>query len=355
MIQRKHTRPVSVRGLQIGGGARISIQTMTKCPTWQVDQIIEDCAVWREKGLDIVRIAVPDKRSLEALGEIRKRLDMPLVADIHFDYTYALEAIRLGVDKIRINPGNMRSKDEVRQVVEAAKAAGIPIRIGVNTGSIQERKGLNLKEGAESISAQMLAAHALEYVKWFEEWDYRDMVISAKSTDPVETVETYRILSRSCDYPLHLGVTEAGPWQTAVVKSAVGLGSLLMDGIGDTIRVSITANSEKEIEVGKQILESIGAIERTGPQIVSCPSCGRCEVDLEKAVQELQEGLKGVKKNINVAVLGCVVNGPGEAANADIGLALSRGYGYIFKGGKQIRTLTDGNMVGQLLEEIEKL
>lgn len=337
IIKRRKTRVINVGGVKIGGGAPVSIQSMAKVRTSDIKKAVSQIKSLERAGCEIVRVAVKDIKDAAAIKEIRRRIQIPLVADIHFDYRLALESIAAGADKIRLNPGNIRKREDIARVVKAAKKAKIPIRIGVNSGSVG--------------TGSTLVDSALSSIKLFEEVDFHDIIISLKSSGVVDTVNAYREISRRCDYPLHLGVTAAGPHESGIVKSAIGIGSLLLDGIGDTVRVSLTADPVEEVIAAKRILGSLG-LRRFGPEIVSCPTCGRCQVDLISIVDELDKRVKGqgsgVKKNTTIAVMGCEVNGPGEAKEADVGIAFGKGSGMLFKKGKIIKKVALKDAVKEL-------
>lgn len=349
MINRRKSRKVYVGNVPIGGDAPISVQSMTKTKTNDIKSTIKQIYQLAEAGCDIVRVAVPDKEAVDALPEIVKSSPIPVVADIHFNHIFALKAIEAGVAKVRINPGNIGSKERIKQVLEAAKGRGIPIRIGVNSGSLEK----DLLEKYGYPTAEALFESAMRHVQICEEFGFSDIVISVKSTDVRLMIEAYRLIASRTDYPLHLGVTEAGPFFSGTIKSAVGIGTLLAEGIGDTIRVSLTDDPVKEVEVGREILRSLGLASRN-VEIIACPTCGRLEVDLFKIVNELQDKLAKVKKPVKVAILGCVVNGPGEASEADIGVACGRGIGILYRNGKVIRRVKEEEIVQAVIEEVEK-
>lgn len=348
---RRQTRQINIGKVKVGGGAPITVQTMTKTDTRDITATVAEIKRIEKAGGDIVRLAVPDMEAAKALGEIRKQVNMPIVSDIHFDYRLALEAIRQGVDGMRINPGNIGSKVRIKAVVDAVKERGIPIRIGVNSGSLE--KDILKKHGSPTPEA--LAESTFRHIHILEDLDFRDIKISVKSTNVMTMIESYRILAERCDYPLHLGVTEAGTVKMGTIKSAVGIGTLLAEGIGDTIRVSLTDDPVEEIYVGIDILKSLG-IRRNGIEIISCPGCGRLEIDLMKLVSDVEERLNGITlpRPIKVAILGCVVNGPGEASEADIGIAGGRGKGMLYKDGKLVRSFKEEQIVDELVLEIEK-
>lgn len=347
---RKETRKIKVGNVYIGGDSNIAIQSMTNTDTRDVKATINQILKLEAAGCDIVRCAVPDMEAAEAIKEIVKGINIPLVADIHFDYRLALKAIENGVSKLRINPGNIGSIERVKIVAEAAKAKNIPIRIGVNSGSLE--KDLLKKYG--KVCAEALVESALNHVKILEDVNFKDIVISIKSSDVGQMIESYKLISEKVDYPLHVGVTEAGTIWRGTIKSSVGIGAILSQGIGDTIRVSLTGDVVEEVKVGKEILKSLGYINE-GVEFISCPTCGRTQIDLIKIAEEVESRLADLNKNIKVAVMGCVVNGPGEAREADIGIAGGNGEGLIFKKGEIVKKVKEENLVEELLNEINKL
>ncbi|MCX6121790.1 MAG: flavodoxin-dependent (E)-4-hydroxy-3-methylbut-2-enyl-diphosphate synthase [Ignavibacteriales bacterium] len=346
---RRKTRQVNIGGIKVGGDAPISVQTMTKTKTDDVAGTIAQIKAATEAGVDIVRVTVNDKEAAAAMTEIVKQSPVPIVADIHFNHIFALKAIEAGVAKVRLNPGNIGSKDRIKQVLTAAKERSIPIRIGVNSGSLEE--DILQKHGYPT--AEALYESAMRHVEICNEYDFKDLVISVKSTDVKLMIEAYRLVAERTDIPLHLGVTEAGPTRSGTIKSAVGIGALLAEGIGDTIRVSLTDDPVKEVEVGKEILRSLNLASRT-VELIACPTCGRIEVDLFKIMGELEEKLAKVKKPVTIAVLGCVVNGPGEASSADIGIAAGKGVGILYRKGEMIKRVKENEIVATILEEVEK-
>jgi len=348
MSQRRQSRSVHVGDVLIGGGADIPVQSMTKTPTEDVAATVSQIEELSELGCAIVRVAVPTAKAARCLGDVKKHSSLPVVADVHFDHSLALTAIEQGADKIRINPGNMRSEEGVRDVVRAARDAGIPIRVGVNSGSIRPR------DDDTSDLVDLMVEAVLRYCESFEELGFRDIVISLKASNVLQTLRAYREVAGRCDYPLHLGVTAAGPPDTAIVRSAIGIGALLAEGIGDTIRVSFTGPPHAEVEVGYQILEALGLAER-GPQIMSCPTCGRCQIDLCRIVNEVRQRLPRDRVGLRVAIMGCIVNGPGEAREADIGLAGGKGFAFLFRDGEKLRKVREDTMVDELLREIESM
>ncbi|MDD3613197.1 MAG: flavodoxin-dependent (E)-4-hydroxy-3-methylbut-2-enyl-diphosphate synthase [Eubacteriales bacterium] len=349
-MKRKTTRKVKVGDINIGGDSSIKVQSMTNTDTRDIGATVEQILRLQEAGCDIVRCAVPDQKASDAIGQIVKEIDIPLVADIHFDYRLALSSINNGVSKLRINPGNIGSTDKVRAVVEAAQDKGVPIRIGVNSGSLQR----DILEKYGDVCPQALVESALRHVEILEKLNFNDVVISVKSSDVTEMIECYRLISEKVDYPLHLGVTESGTIKSGTIKSSVGIGALLSQGIGDTIRVSLTGDPVEEVIVAREILRSLGHIKE-GIELISCPTCGRTQLNLIEIADQLEGRLKGIKKNIKVAVMGCVVNGPGEARRADIGIAGGNGQGLIFRKGEIIKKVREEELVEELIAEIEKL
>ena len=349
-MYRDNTKVVKIGKCVIGGGNPILIQSMTNTHTEDVAATVAQIKELTKAGCEIIRCTVPTREAALAIKEIKKQIEIPLVADIHFDYRLALESISAGVDKIRINPGNIGSKDRVKAVADACANNGIPIRVGVNSGSIE--KDILAKYGAPT--AQALVDSAMGHVRLLEECDFDNIVISLKSSDVPMTVEAYELISQICDYPLHVGITEAGTWKMSLVKSSVGIGSLLLHGIGDTIRVSMTDDPVKEVAAGYDILRATGA-KKDCVQIVSCPTCGRTKIDLISLANAVEERLASCNKPIKVAVMGCAVNGPGEAREADIGIAGGDGCALIFKKGQIIKKVPESEVLDSLMEEIDKL
>lgn len=349
-MERRKTRVVSIDNLKIGGENPIVIQSMTNTDTRDAKKTLEQINALVKEGCQMVRCAVPDMEAAEALKEIVKNSPVPIVADIHFDYRLALKAIENGISKLRINPGNIGSIERIKEVVSKAKEYKIPIRIGVNSGSLEK----DILERDGKPTAKGLVESALRHVKILEDLDFHDIIISIKSSDVKMMIESYRLMSEKVDYPLHLGVTESGTKFKGTIKSSVGIGTLLAEGIGDTIRVSLTSNPLEEIEVAKELLKALGLYEE-GIEFVSCPTCGRTEIDLIGIAEEVEKRLKNSKKKIKVAVMGCVVNGPGEAREADIGIAGGKGVGIIFKKGEIIKKVKEEDLVEELLKEIESL
>jgi (E)-4-hydroxy-3-methylbut-2-enyl-diphosphate synthase len=351
LAPRRQSRQIDVGGVKVGGGAPVSVQSMTTTPTSDVNATLQQIAELTATGCEIVRVAVPSQDDADALGEIAKHSQIPVIADIHFQPRYIFAAIDAGCAGVRVNPGNIKEFDgRVKQVAEAAKAAGTPIRIGVNAGSLDKR--FLSKHGKATPEA--LVESALWECSLFEEHDFRDLKISVKHHDPVVMVQAYRLLAQRCDYPLHLGVTEAGPAFQGTIKSAVAFGALLAEGIGDTIRVSLSAPPVEEVKVGIAILESLG-LRRRRLEIVSCPSCGRAQVDVYTLAEKVQAGLEGMTVPLRVAVMGCVVNGPGEAREADLGVASGNGKGQIFVKGEVIKTVPEAQIVETLVDEAVRL
>lgn len=349
-MNRRNSRKVKVKDIYVGGDAPITIQSMTTVRTSNVDEVLAQMNKLHEGGCEIIRCAVLDMNDAEALKEITEKSPMPVVADIHFDYKLALKAIENGVSALRINPGNIGGIDRITKVAEACKAKNIPIRIGVNSGSVE--KDILKKYGKPT--AEGLVESALRNVKILEDLDFFDIVISIKSSNVQMMIEAYRLIADKCDYPLHLGVTESGTVFKGTIKSSVGIGTLLAEGIGDTIRVSLTSDPIEEIKVASEILKSLG-LKRSGVEFVSCPTCGRTQINLIKIAEEVEKKLENCKKQIKVAVMGCVVNGPGEAREADIGIAGGRGEGIIFRKGEIVRKVKEDELIDALMEEIEKL
>lgn len=346
---RRYSRKVNIGGMVIGGGERVAVQSMTNTDTSDVEATISQIRQLSGAGCDIVRVAVPDIKAAEALKDIKGAVDIPVVADIHFDYRLAMLSIKNGADKIRINPGNIGSRQRVEEVAGAAGEAGIPIRVGVNSGSL----GKEILERHGGVTAEAMVESALENIKVLKDAGFNDIVVSLKASDVQLSIEACRLMAKSCDYPLHLGVTEAGTAFSGTVKSSIGIGSLLADGIGDTIRVSLTGDPVQEVKVGREILKSLGLI--AGPRLISCPTCGRCRIDLESVAAEVEKILSGINKDIKVAVMGCAVNGPGEAREADVGVAGGNGCAVLFKKGKALRKIPEKSIVEELTKEIDRL
>jgi len=349
MRRRRKTRHVPVGSIEVGGNAPISIQSMAKTHTNDIEATVKQIHELEALKCRIIRVAVPDANSVKCLGEIKKKINIPLVADIHFGHNLAIEAIKQGVDKIRINPGNMKKKEKLEEIVRLAKNKGVPIRIGVNSGSIRSNNGQDID------LVELMVITTLRYCEHFESLGFKDIIISLKASDVRKTMEAYRSIAAQCDYPLHLGVTAAGSPSDAVIKSAIGIGGLLSEGIGDTLRVSYTGPPHPEVEAGYKILEALGLSKRTDAEIISCPTCGRCEIDLLYIVDEVKRRLPSQKRSVQIAVMGCVVNGPGEAMEADVGIAGGNGVGFLFRRGEKIKKVPESEMVSALLEEIKAL
>lgn len=347
MIRRK-TRPVRLGNVTVGGGAPISVQSMTNTDTRDIRATKLQIAKLVEAGCEIVRVAVPDQEAARALPEIKKNLSIPLIADIHFSYELALAAMEAGVDGLRINPGNIGGRAKVAEVVKMAKQKKIPIRIGVNAGSLEK----DLVQ--DGVTPQAMAESALRHINMLEETGFYEIKISLKASDVPLMLAAYRMLAKKVDYPLHIGVTEAGTVFAGSIKSAVGIGVLLSEGIGDTIRVSLTGDPVQEVRVAWEILKALG-IRRRGVEMISCPTCGRTQIDLIKIAAEVEERLAKVDKPIRVAVMGCVVNGPGEARHADVGIAGGKGEGLIFRKGQVIRKVPEKLLVEELIKEVKNI
>lgn len=349
-ILRKHTKKIKVGDIFIGGDSPISVQSMTNTDTRDVKATVAQIKRLEEEGCNIIRVAVPDSQSAEAVKEIKKAIKIPLVADIHFDYRLALECMRNGVEKIRLNPGNIGGQDRVKIVADMARERQIPIRIGVNSGSVEK----SILEKYGGVTPEGMVESALNHAAMLEAADFGDIAISIKASSVPMTIAAYRLLSQKTNYPLHIGVTEAGTVYKGTIKSSVGIGCLLAEGIGDTIRVSLTGDPVEEIRSGKQILKALGLLKE-GIEVVSCPTCGRTRVDLIGIVNQIEPVLDKLNKNIKVAIMGCAVNGPGEAKDADIGIAGGVNEVLLFKKGQIVKKIPQENAVEELLKEIEKL
>lgn len=343
-------KQVTAGNVKIGGGAKITIQSMLNVPASNIENSVKQAVELEKAGCEIIRAAIPNKEAVALIPALKEAVSIPVVADIHFDYRLALEAVEAGIDKIRINPGNIGSDDRVKAVADACRRKNIPIRIGVNSGSLE--KEILAKYGHPT--PQALCDSALYHASLLNKFDFDDIVLSMKSSDVATMVKAYELAAEQCDYPLHLGVTEAGTERMGLIKSAAGIGSLLLKGIGDTIRVSLTADPVKEIYAAKDILKALD-IDRSGIQFVSCPTCGRTKIDLIGLADEAERRLRDCKKNIKVAIMGCVVNGPGEAREADIGIAGGDGNGLVFRKGEILRKVPEDKLIDALIEEIEKL
>ncbi len=344
MITRENTRPVHVGPYQLGGNSKVYIQSMTTTYTKDVEATVKQIKQLTDAGCEIVRVAVLDMVDAQSLGEIKKQISIPLVADIHFDYRLALEAIRQGVDKIRLNPGNIPKREHVMEVVQACQEKNIPIRIGVNSGSLPNRM---------APTAENMVATAKHHVDILESMGFYDIVLSLKATDMKLMIEAYRLAAKTFPYPLHLGVTEAGTAFSGAIKSAMGIGILLAEGIGNTIRVSLTDNPVLEIQAAKEILKNLGLKDKV-PNLISCPTCGRIQYDMIDIAKKIEQYLLKVNKNINVAIMGCAVNGPGEAMHADIGIAGGKGEAILFRKGKIIKKIKESEVYDTLVQEIDQ-
>ena len=343
------TIQVMAGSVKIGGGAPVSVQSMLSVPSYEIKKSVQQAVALQQAGCEIIRLAIPDREAVRLIPAIKEKVSVPLVADIHFDYTLALESAAAGIDKIRINPGNIGDDSHVKQVADACRIRNIPIRIGVNSGSLE--KHILARFGGPT--AEALVESALYHASLLEKFDFTDLVLSMKSSNLDTMIEAYRLASERCDYPLHVGVTEAGTRRMGLIKSAIGIGGLLHDGIGDTIRVSLTADPVEEVQAGLDILRAMGL--RGGPKMVSCPTCGRTRIDLIGLASRVEEKLRNVDKDITVAVMGCVVNGPGEAREADIGIAGGKGEGLLFRHGEILRKVPEENLLDELMKEIDRL
>ncbi len=356
-IIRRKTRTINLGGVKIGGTSPVSVQSMTKTDTMNVAATVAQIKELELAGCDIVRTAVKDASCCDALAKIMKKINIPLEADIHFDYRLAIKAIEAGVDGVRLNPGNVYKKDEVAAVINLAKKRRIPVRVGVNSGSVPLPEGRKVSRDAFS---RLMVKTASDYLKLIESLDFRDLMVSLKCSDVPQTIDAYRLMAKKCDYPFHLGVTAAGPELSGTVKSTLGIGILLAEGIGDTIRVSLTGDPVQEIIVGKNIIQGLG-LRRFGPEVLSCPTCGRTEVDIIGIANKVEQALgkikdkKGRLSSLRVAVMGCVVNGPGEAKEADLGIAAGKGSGFLFIKGKPARKIKESEFVSAIVTEINKI
>jgi 1-hydroxy-2-methyl-2-(E)-butenyl 4-diphosphate synthase len=346
----RKSRTVHAGKVTIGGGSKISVQSMLNISSTDIDGSVRQAVELEQAGCDIIRAAIPNRDAIRLIPAIKNAVQVPLVADIHFDYHLALEAVEAGIDKIRINPGNIGSDDHVKAVADACRRKNIPIRIGVNSGSLEKE----ILEKYGSPTPQALVESALYHASLLEKYDFHDIVLSIKSSDVNKMIQAYELAAQSCDYPLHLGVTEAGTERMGLIKSSIGIGSLLQRGIGDTIRVSLTAEPVKEVAAGFDILRALD-LNTEGIQFVSCPTCGRTRIDLIRLANEAEQRLAGCKKNLKVAVMGCAVNGPGEAREADIGIAGGDGVGLLFKKGRIIRKVPEDQLLDCLMQEIDQM
>jgi len=347
-LKREDTKKIKVGNIDIGGGSPVILQSMTNTDTRDTKATVNQIKELEKLGCELVRVAVPDMEAASKLGEIKEKINIPLAADIHFNYRLALKSIEEGVDKVRINPGNIGSKDRVQAVVRAAKERNIPVRIGVNAGSVEKR--LLEKYGGPTYEA--LVQSALDQVRMLENLNFDNIIVSLKASEVKTMIDAYVMFSQKAFYPLHLGVTEAGTLMRASVKSSVGIGHLLIMGIGDTLRVSITGDPQEEVLVGREILRATG-LRNIGPDIISCPTCGRCEIDLISMAQEVERKVRFIKYPVKLAIMGCAVNGPGEAREADIGIAGGKGTGVLFKRGKVLKRVSKEKMIEEFLMEID--
>lgn len=355
-VSRRKTRTCTLGNLPIGGDHLVSVQTMTKTKTWDVPATLKQIHAAQDVGVDVVRVAVPDEESAQALPEILRQCRVPIIADIHYAHGLALKALEAGVHCVRMNPGNVKL-DLMRKIVDMARDKGRAMRIGINAGSIEPRKGLEPQKGdMETEMADLMVDTAIEWCEKFDGWGFHNFKVSLKSSDPLTTIYTNRKFARLTDVPLHLGVTEAGTLEASTIKSSVGLGTLLSEGIGDTIRISITGNPVDEVRVGLDILASL-RLRKKNVDIVACPSCGRDEVEggVEVLARQVEEALKDYKGNITVSVLGCIVNGPGEAGEADLGIVGAKDAGYLFRGEKLLRRVPNNQLVTEMMKELRKL
>jgi (E)-4-hydroxy-3-methylbut-2-enyl-diphosphate synthase len=351
LTKRNNTKKIKIGKVEIGGGNPIAVQSMTKTKTADIDATVKQIHELEKAGCQIVRSAVPDKESALALKEIKRQINIPLVADIHFNHEHAIIAADAGVDKLRINPGNIGDPAKIKAVVKAAKDHGIPIRVGVNSGSLE--KSLKKKYQGH-VTAEALVKSALNNIKILEDNDFHDIVISLKATSVPMTIQAYLEISKKTPYPLHVGITEAGIPRTGMVRSAAGIGAILSQGIGDTIRVSLTGDPLEEVRVGYEILKSL-ELTYHGVTIISCPTCGRADIDVVAIANEIEERTRRIKQPLTVAIMGCEVNGPGEAADADVGLASGLGVGLIFREGQIVRKVPEAEMIDALMDEIESM
>ena len=347
MVPRKKTAVIQLGDVPIGGGHPVVVQSMTKTDTADIKSTVNQIKALERAGCEIIRLAVPDMTAAIALGRIKKSIAIPMIADIHFDWRLALEAVRQGVDGLRINPGNIGAKWKIREVISAANDNGIPIRIGVNAGSLER----DLLQKYRHPKPEALVESAGRHIRMLEDFNFTKIKVSLKMSDVLKTVDAYRLFSQQYAYPLHVGISEAGPPSTGIIKSSVGIGILLSEGIGDTIRVSLTASPKEEIRVAYAILASLG-LRKRGVNIISCPTCGRCTIDLRKLVRSVENRTRKLDTPLTVAVMGCIVNGPGEAREADIGIAGSRGRGILFRKGKIVRKLPEEQLLDALFDEL---
>ncbi|MEW6026825.1 MAG: flavodoxin-dependent (E)-4-hydroxy-3-methylbut-2-enyl-diphosphate synthase [Planctomycetota bacterium] len=363
-IKRRRTRAVYIGRVKVGGNAPVSVQSMTKTDTADIPATVRQIKELEELGCEVIRLAIPNHPAAQAISQIKKRIRIPIEADIHFNPKLALESIKQGVDSVRLNPGNITDAGAIADIARKACRAGIPIRVGLNSGSVKGwfksalRAEIARGKSVPNSDWQAISESALEYAKYLQSLHFNDIMISLKCSDVVTTVRAYRDVAGKCDYPLHLGVTASGTIDDAAVKSAIGIGGLLLDGIGDTLRVSVTGLPHDEVKIGYKILQSLG-LRRTGLEIISCPTCGRCEMDIVRIterVRQLVQNTPSLKiKEGRVAIMGCVVNGPGEAEECDVGIAGGKGFGFLFKKGKRIRKIPESKIASELIKEIKTL
>jgi (E)-4-hydroxy-3-methylbut-2-enyl-diphosphate synthase len=349
-MKKKRTRQLSLGGVKIGGDAPIVVQSMTNTDTRKTSPTVRQIRQLEKLGCEIVRVAVPDREAARNLTAIKRAISIPLVADIHFDYKLALEAIKQGVDGLRINPGNIGSTEKVRAVVQAAQERRVPIRIGVNVGSLHKR----LLKKYRHPTPEAMVESAMEHISLLESLHFFDIKVSLKSSDLLDTVQAYRLIRKKVNYPLHLGITAAGPSFSGTIKSSIGLGILLAEGIGDTLRVSLTGSPLEEVRVAYEILKAL-KLRTRGPHIISCPTCGRCDINILSIVNTLERELASLSRHLTIAVMGCAVNGPGEAREADLGVAGGKGGGVLFKKGKTIKRLKEKELVSTLIKEAQSM
>jgi (E)-4-hydroxy-3-methylbut-2-enyl-diphosphate synthase len=349
-MKRRFSRQINIGGVKVGGEAPVVVQSMTNTPTQDVAATVKQIDRLARAGCELVRLAVPDMEAASALKEIKSQVSIPIIADIHFDYKLALAAIENGVNGLRLNPGNIGGKKKIQEIVAAARNCSIPIRIGVNAGSL----GRALLKKYNHPTPEAMAESAMSHVKLLEDLDFNLIKISLKSSDVLQTISAYRLLSQQVDYPLHLGVTEAGTLISGTVKNSIGIGLLLLEGIGDTIRVSLTHDPVDEVRVAYEILKASG-LRKRGAEIISCPTCGRCKIDLFRLVEKIEDDLSNIITPIKVAIMGCVVNGPGEAREADIGIACGQGHGTLFKKGRVIKKVSEQDLARTLTKEVRRM
>jgi (E)-4-hydroxy-3-methylbut-2-enyl-diphosphate synthase len=349
MITRRKTRQISVGSVKIGGDAPVSVQSMTKTDTRDVRRTVAQIRRLEKAGCEIIRVAVVDQEAARAIEEIKKKIRIPLIADIHFHHRLALEALKAGADGLRINPGNIGGKDRLKAIVREAKERSVPIRIGVNAGSLE--KDLLMRFGG--VTAEAMVESAFRRIDWMEGLGFHLLKVSLKASDVPRTLEAYRLFSMKSEYPVHVGITEAGRGMGAIVKSSIGIGFLLAEGIGDTLRVSLTGDPVEEVRVGYELLRAL-RIRQRGVEIISCPTCGRCEVDISQIVSKVEKGVQQITTPLTVAIMGCVVNGPGEAKEADVGIAGGKGAGVLFRKGIVVAKVKEGDFVKALLDEINQ-